>query len=582
MSTFLPQVIRGTIRELYYGKIEDGMFAFHFGRDTLNRRRVTAINFLTSYFDERAQSQRRAEEIVNRCWNTKAPFCLYLRNFGLGARARTCEEELPSPEDCRDFWTYCYSTQARDLTFVRVSDLNMRRLVYSSLKDDIPLITIKNPDDPIDSPMSELQVMFEDWHRIVTSLINAAHMIVLYLDQLTPGISEELTIIRHCERRRSTIIIWDKTPSVDSSFPSVETDPAQDDSNGGTVKDEIARFLSRVLPGRAKSGNKSGRSRDIELSMDDVLAEFECIVNLCGDTELSQVQHKHVVSIMRERLRHASDRKFSPGPPIPATPRPSEDEFAEKSSVIERLFLEAKEKRAKGEYFVAEGILYNALGVAFDIDFLRMRAPIFLQLGRIQLKDLNEPELAIYSYEHAVRLYERLSVREMLFTAFVELAFAYQGSRDVHKTWKAFEKAKCHRSPEPNAWEDFVLWDSEEQLARACDDSKRAAEAHDHALSSYQRYREEGGEPKTSRAQIIADTTQILRELSNHHAIGFLESERASASLKSYGDLRELMLKALRRSTERERLLEATQRTDEWWELDRFINMTRQNDGTRL
>ena len=81
---YLPPVVDGTLLELMNMSYPD--YPPRAGRTgaQLSESRLLALDSLRRFFKEKPH--QRAAEIVGEAVLRQTPFCLYLRNFGLGAR----------------------------------------------------------------------------------------------------------------------------------------------------------------------------------------------------------------------------------------------------------------------------------------------------------------------------------------------------------------------------------------------------------------------------------------------------------------------------------------------------------------
>src|SRR6266404_5429380 len=83
-SPVLPAPINMSILSLFQEAMAPDRPRSGPARVALEMRRALSFQFLHKYFE--ARTHERALDIICRAWKDRGQFCLYLRNFSLGAR----------------------------------------------------------------------------------------------------------------------------------------------------------------------------------------------------------------------------------------------------------------------------------------------------------------------------------------------------------------------------------------------------------------------------------------------------------------------------------------------------------------
>ena len=150
------------------------------------------IDYIVDYHN----SHNEAKKILESFSAQKLPFVLYLRSFSKELR-------IGNWRSGNQYW---FSVDIRVDTFIQSAQF------FSS---PYPLLGIKNEfsalssDNPIFVSPPELSLPNNKWELIVEELIRASKYIILILNNINPGVSTELELIRKTRKQKRTIaVIW--------------------------------------------------------------------------------------------------------------------------------------------------------------------------------------------------------------------------------------------------------------------------------------------------------------------------------------------------------------------------------------
>lgn len=196
-SPVLPAPINTSILSLFQEAMDPDRPREGAERTALEMRRALSFKLLHNYFE--ARTHQLAAELVRRVWSDNGPFCLYLRNFGLGASSSepeiigTLADESP--------------LVVRGVDML-MEDENFQRAMVAHVAPRLPVIGIENPAfDFRGQGFPKLQIPGDTWRAVVNDLIGAAEVIVVYFDKPTRGIGEELAMIRAAGRQSATVLV---------------------------------------------------------------------------------------------------------------------------------------------------------------------------------------------------------------------------------------------------------------------------------------------------------------------------------------------------------------------------------------
>jgi hypothetical protein len=187
---YLPPVVDGTLLELMNMSYPD--YPPRAGRTgaQLSESRLLALDSLRLFFKEKPH--QRAAEIVGEAVLRQTPFCLYLRNFGLGPRvygARNDPYGLPQV-----------------VTLAGQFDNHMQRRLQAAVEPSLPVVGIQNPAGQ-SGPLPAFVLADEDWESLAALLVRNAGMIVMHFLGFTSGVLKELELIRAAGKQTSTLVV---------------------------------------------------------------------------------------------------------------------------------------------------------------------------------------------------------------------------------------------------------------------------------------------------------------------------------------------------------------------------------------
>jgi len=188
---YLPSVVDGVLLELFNGSYKD--YPPRRGRTgaQLSQERKLAIDGLRLRFKEKPH--QRAVEIVTNAVRQVTPFCLYLRNFGLGARV------YPARDDPFGLPKVATITPTR-------FDVDMQYRIQSVVSPVVPALCISNPSGD-SGVLPTFIVEDEAWEPLARRLARNAGLLVMYFFSATSGVTEELKLIRSEGKHDSTLVV---------------------------------------------------------------------------------------------------------------------------------------------------------------------------------------------------------------------------------------------------------------------------------------------------------------------------------------------------------------------------------------
>ena len=127
---YLPPVVDGVLLELTNMSHKD--YPPRRGRTgaQLSQERIMAIESLQQHFKEKPH--QHAVEIVTYAIMQQRPFCLYLRNFGLGIRVYPARDDPFGLPQVATLMTSMF-------------DIEMQRRIQSVVSPLVPAVCIRNP-----------------------------------------------------------------------------------------------------------------------------------------------------------------------------------------------------------------------------------------------------------------------------------------------------------------------------------------------------------------------------------------------------------------------------------------------------
>jgi len=190
----LPPVVDGVLLELVNMAHKD--YPPRRGRTgaQLAQDRKMAIDSLRLHFKEKPH--QRSAVIIANAMRQRKPFCLYLRNFGLGARV------YPARND--PFGLPQVATLATTMF-----DGDMQRCIESVVSPVVPALCIRNPAGDMDV-LPAFIVGDEEWEPLARRLVRNAGLVVMYFLSATSGVAEELELIRSEGKQDATLVVTEK------------------------------------------------------------------------------------------------------------------------------------------------------------------------------------------------------------------------------------------------------------------------------------------------------------------------------------------------------------------------------------
>lgn len=191
---YLPPGVDGLILELLNMSYKD--YPPRRGRTgaQLSQDRKLAIESLWRHFKQKPH--QRAVGIVAAAMKGRRPFCLYLRNFGLGPRV------YPARND--PFGLPQVVTMASGQF-----DLTLQRRIQEIVSPTVPALSIRNPAGD-GGEMPAFIVGDGEWAELARTLVRNAGLIVMYFLSLTSGVAEELELIRSAGKQNTTLVVTEE------------------------------------------------------------------------------------------------------------------------------------------------------------------------------------------------------------------------------------------------------------------------------------------------------------------------------------------------------------------------------------
>jgi hypothetical protein len=188
---YLPPVVDGVLLELVNMSYRD--YPPRRGRTgaQLSQERKMAIDSLRLQF--RAKPHYRALEIMARAMEQQKPFCLYLRNFGLGARVYAAGNNP-------------FGIPQVATLMSNMFDADMQRRIESVVSPTVPALCIGNPADAV-GILPAFLVEDEEWEPLARTLVRNAGLIILYFLTATTGVAEELALIRSEGKQDASLVV---------------------------------------------------------------------------------------------------------------------------------------------------------------------------------------------------------------------------------------------------------------------------------------------------------------------------------------------------------------------------------------
>jgi len=209
-SPVLPAPINIGIQALFQEAMDRNRPRTGSQREALELRREVSFGFLHEYFE--AETHERAIDLIKNVWKQREPFCLYLRNFGLGSRTSEPAFGRPLADG-----TVPYMIGAD----MRLEDERFQSVLSTHIAPKLAMVAVENPafDYRKKTCLPRLALADASWRATVSDLIAAAEVIIVYFNQPTRGVSDEIAMIRDSGRQGATILVMLPEASGTTGFP---------------------------------------------------------------------------------------------------------------------------------------------------------------------------------------------------------------------------------------------------------------------------------------------------------------------------------------------------------------------------
>jgi len=258
---YLPPVVDGVLLELVNMSYKD--YPPRRGRTgaQLSEDRKLAIDSLRLHFKNKPH--QRAVEIVVNAMRQRKPFCLYLRNFGLGPRvypARNDPFGLP---------------QVATMMLTRF-DGEMQERIQFVMSPVVPALCIRNPAGD-SGVLPAFIVEDEEWEPLARTLVRNAGLIIMYFLSATSGVLEELDLIRSEGKQDATLIVIEEDdPFKDSIVEALFQVQRNEPPKVGAPMEDFPHQVRR----RAKEGWDAVEAKLAEMAHGNVPPPVDASVEL--------------------------------------------------------------------------------------------------------------------------------------------------------------------------------------------------------------------------------------------------------------------------------------------------------------
>lgn len=298
--------------------------------------------------------------IITKLAADNKPFGLYLRNFALGARTRPAVHEQ-----------YGVPQMA---TMMSPDDIDMQSLLKNEFPE-IPFVAISNPAYHTKT-IPQLILSNDRWMQAADNLIKHAGFIVMFFLTATPGVNDEINMLRSAGAQKRTIIVI----------------APEDPRNNSLGKSMLAIY------GELPETGTDTTARDMD-ALHSLLPDFPYIINLEKNGK-----QKTFIAAMHEIISAAAPIVNKEIFSIPPRPKPAAQllQLAHNGALNEftngQRFYEAGDGKAAEDAFI-RSIVFNYW--AWD----RLgRAVAFLNLGHTERYLLKYPNEAVDCYFKSLNL----------------------------------------------------------------------------------------------------------------------------------------------------------------------------------
>lgn len=320
----------------------------------LDWRRAIALQVAHDFIERRRQGHDQAVEIISKAWQERTAFCLYLRNFGLGARGS--ESATKSEKEVIKEITQVLEEGEQKPTFFNSKDPNLQSFLTEQVAPSIPVMAIENPIWDLrghKGGVPKLVLDDAEWMSVAKAIVPAAHLIIFYIAHASTGVLTELEILRDAERQADTVILLDSGEADSTALPP--------------------------------------------------LMDFPHVLNW----DVSESDRQRLVATVEEICSRRVIGVFDKFPQIMGRKGPPEILRRRANYVAHQSYLEAISHIEAGKFERAEDALVRCLVLCFCSEYSEGRARAFLELARLQYHGRNESSLSRGNYQRAVELYRR-------------------------------------------------------------------------------------------------------------------------------------------------------------------------------
>jgi hypothetical protein len=338
----------------------------------------------------------------------------------------------------------------------------------------MPILGIENPDNPLRTEkISKLAVAADEWQETVSRLIQAARLVVMYTDRPTFGVTKELELIARKGRVSQTLLV-------------LEADQTELVWRGTPAEIAFDKFVQQ--PGAQTSG-----------AWTQWLERFPNVLHWSS----SNPDTKALAEAIEAITSRADESNFSDSGPIPHSIVPTGLGAERANAEMMELFNHAQLHIRAGEYRAAERKLYRALVRSFVVDAARMRASLFLELGRVQAFHLQLPVHGKGNFERALELWDRVGVLPMKADTLQEMAVIEDMAGNPEAARRYAHESLAVPLAERDYWGEFCCWNVLYDVAWKQKDVDVDVPRLN-ALQAYHEFRRRGGIPLRPTTRAIA------------------------------------------------------------------------------
>lgn len=347
---YLPPLIEGSLINLMSDSFLNRNPLSRTEQEALDWRRAMSLSMVHNYTQGQWLGNNQAIEIITKAWRDSGAFCLYLRNFGLGAKRQplsVTEKERIQLE---------FGIEKPKFTSIDTKDLRLQSLLTERVATRISVIAIENPVWDLYGQHGVPKLVLNDteWLEVAKAVVSAARLIILYIAHPSPGVLVELGILRAAKRQAETIILL----------------------------------------------NTGDNTTNISLPP---LSDFPILL----DWEGSESDEQKLVETAEKICSRPKIDGFVKFPEIAGREGVPEDLRQRANQLARQSFLEAVADPQAGKFEEAEDALVRCLVLSYLSDYTEGRARAFLELARVQYWGRKKTFLSRDNYQRALELYER-------------------------------------------------------------------------------------------------------------------------------------------------------------------------------